>query len=108
VYKFNLKNVSFTMENSVSVKVPDMRIIACKSGIADPDAEAKAERAAGEAVVELVAGARRRKRSDDFGEDDDGQGLLFTTIRGLCVIDCFAIISWTFPHFWFRCSQRRR
>jgi hypothetical protein len=46
VYKFNLKNVSFTMENSVSVKVPEMRIIACKSGIADPDAEAKAERAA--------------------------------------------------------------
>lgn len=35
------------MENTVSVKVPDMRIIACKSGIADPDAEAKAERAAG-------------------------------------------------------------
>lgn len=30
----------------MAVKVPDMRIIACKSGIADPDAEAKAERAA--------------------------------------------------------------
>jgi len=45
VYKFNLKNVSFTMEGSLSVKVPDMRIIACKSGVADPEAEAKAERA---------------------------------------------------------------
>jgi Transcription initiation factor IIA, gamma subunit len=46
VYKFNLKNVAFTMEGSVSVKIPDMRIIACKSGVIDPDAEAKAERAA--------------------------------------------------------------
>lgn len=35
------------MENSVTVKVPDMRIIACKSGIADPDAEAKERAGAG-------------------------------------------------------------
>jgi hypothetical protein len=61
VYKFNLKNVSFTMEGSVSVKVPDMRIIACKSGIADPDAEAKAERAAAGGGGGAGGGSKKKK-----------------------------------------------
>ncbi len=49
-----------------------------------------------------VAGARRRKLSDDFGEDIiipiRWTGLLYFTTIILCVIDCFATISWTFPH----------
>lgn len=49
------------MEGSLTVKIPDMRIIACKSGVADPDAEAKAERAAAGGGGGAGGGSKKKK-----------------------------------------------
>ena len=54
--------------------------------------------------MERVAGARRRKRSDDFGEDIIAHGVYFTTII-LCDgvrnrLLCYPFLGpWTFPQF---------